>query len=79
MGFKITWSSDSILSDLRACAREAGSPYNDGFTAWHCKQDLLRVKYELDQMLDQLPNFANEQEYIQELKKKTVWKILKQP
>jgi hypothetical protein len=79
MGFKITWSADSILSNLTACAREARSPYNDGFTAWRCKQDLLRVKYEMDRILADLPTFAGEEEYIQELTKKTVWETLKRP
>ena len=79
MGFKITWSADSILSDLRACAREVSSPYNDGFSAWPCKQDLLRVKYELDKMLADLPTFVDEHECVEELKKQTVWETLKRP
>lgn len=76
MGFKITWDSAQILRDLRQCAAQAASPYNDGFTAWGCKQDLLQVKYELEQMLQVLPTFAGEEEYVRELEKKTVWKTL---
>lgn len=76
MSFRITWDSDQIIGDLRRCATQVASPYNDGFSAWGCKQDLLQVKYELDAMLQDLPAFADEADYIRELEKKTVWKTL---
>jgi hypothetical protein len=76
MSFRITWDSDQIIGDLHRCATQVASPYNDGFSAWGCKQDLLQVKYELDAMLQDLPAFADEADYIRELEKKTVWKTL---
>lgn len=77
MSFRITWDANQIVGDLRRCAAQVASPYNDGFSAWGCKQDLLQVKYELDAMLKDLPTFADEADYIRELEKKTVWKTLK--
>lgn len=76
MGFKITWDVAKIVSELRACSVAVRSPYNDGFTAWHCKQDLLQVKYTLDAMLQELPKFADEDHYIRELEKQQVWRAL---
>lgn len=76
MGFKISWDVPLILANLRRCAAEAASPYNDGFSAWHCKQDLLQVKYELDRMLRDLPHFADEDEWIRQQEKRDVWRCL---
>lgn len=77
MSFMITWNADKIISDLRAAATQAGSVYNDGFSAWHCKKDLLQVKYELERMLRDLPHFAGEDEYCREQEKQDVWQTLK--
>ena len=78
MTFRITWDAAQIIADLRAAARQAGNPYNDGFTAWGCKQDLLQVKYELDRMLRDLPHFAGEDEYCKQQEKQDVWRALNQ-
>jgi hypothetical protein len=77
MAFVKRWNVEDIQRQLSACSAQAGSVYNDGFTGWACKQDLLQVKYELDQMLRTLPTFAGEEEYVRELEKKTVWGTLK--
>ena len=60
MGFRMRWDVPQIILALRAAAAETASPYNDGFTAWHCKQDLLQVKYALEHMLKDLPTFSDE-------------------
>lgn len=79
MAFIKRWDVGDIQRQLGTCSAQVGNVYNDGFTAWACKQDLLQVKYELDQMLRDLPTFAGEEEYVRELEKKTVWKTLKRP
>jgi len=76
MSFKKRWDVGDIQRQLSACAAQISNGYNDGFTEWACKQDLLQVKYELDQMLLDLPTFAGEEEYLRELEKKIVWKTL---
>ena len=73
---KKDWDVGEIVRQLRSIHRQASSPYNDGFTAWHCKQDLLIVKYQLDEILRTAPKFAPEEEFIRELEKQTVWKRL---
>ena len=42
----------------------------DGYTTWPCKQDLYRVKFELDSMLKKCPTYAPEQEWLDEHNKK---------
>lgn len=76
--YRITWDAAKIIFELWSCARMAGDPHVDGFTGWNCKKDLLKVKYELDSMLKDLPTYADESTYIQELEKQQVWRSLNQ-
>lgn len=76
MGFRISWDADRIASDLRACAAQVRSGYNDGFTAWHCKKDLIRLQYMLQDLLESCPEFAGESEFRDELNKQKVWRVL---
>ena len=77
MGFRITWDADKIISDLRACTAQAVSPYNDGYSAWDCKKDLLTVKYALDEMLERCPSFSTvEDSFHEDMLKQKTWKIL---
>ena len=82
MSFVQRWKSTQIIQDLSACHAQVVSSYNDGFTAWACKQDLYRVKFELDQMLKDSPMFAGEQEWLEEQQrerdKRQTWRTLKQ-
>ncbi len=82
MGLIQRWNADQIINEIRLCYREAASSYNDGWTAWSCKQDLYRVKFELDEMLKNCPTFAGEQEWLKEQKieqdKQRAWRELKQ-
>lgn len=80
MSFIQRWNSEQIIRDLSACHAQVVSSYNDGFTAWACKQDLYRVKFELDQMLKESPTFAGEQEWLEEQQlerdKRRAWRTL---
>lgn len=82
MSFIKRWDSTRIIQDLSACHAQTASSYNDGFTAWACKQDLYRVKFELDQMLKDSPVFAGEQEWLEEQQrerdKRQTWRALRQ-
>ena len=76
MSFIKRWDVDVIQRQINACATQVNSNYNDGFTAWYCKKDLLVVKYQLDEILRQSPKFVDEEEFINELEQKLVWKRL---
>ena len=77
MGFRKTWEISQTIDQLHACARQAQSPYNDGFTAWACKQDLYRVKFAVEEMLARTPTFSGEEEWLEEQEKQKVMRILK--
>jgi hypothetical protein len=78
MGFKKNWEVGNITSQVHSLAREISSPYNDGYTQWHCKQDLYQIKQLVDQALARSPDFGDlEQEWLQTQEKKHIIKILK--
>lgn len=78
MGFKKRWEVGDITSQVHSLAREISSPYNDGYTQWHCKQDLYQIKQLVDQALARSPNFGDlEQEWLQTQEKKHIIKLLK--
>jgi hypothetical protein len=78
MGFKKNWEVGDITSQVHSLAREISSPYNDGYTQWHCKQDLYQIKQLVDQALARSPDFGDlEQGWLHEQEKKRIIKILK--
>ena len=70
------WDANQIIQDLHRCAREMNDHRNDGWTQWGCKQDLYRVKFELDQLLKNSPYFSMEKEWLAEQQKQQIWEIL---
>lgn len=76
MGFQKRWDVGDIQRQISACSGQMNSNYNDGFVQWHCKQDLLIVKYQLDELLRSAPKFAGEDEFVDQLDKQLVWKRL---
>jgi hypothetical protein len=79
MGFKKSWDVSSITSQIHSLSRECSSPYNDGFTAWGCKQDLLAIQQLVNDAIKNSPNFGTmEEEWLKEQEQKRIIKILKQ-
>jgi hypothetical protein len=76
MGFKKRWDVAEMQRLISACSAQMNNAYNDGFVQWHCKQDLLVVKYQLDEILRTAPKFADEEEFVDQLDKQLVWKRL---
>lgn len=76
MSFIKRWDADDVLAQLRHCSAQLYSNYNDGYTQWYCKQDLIRIKYALDEILESAPRFSGEDEFIEELEQQKTWKKL---
>jgi hypothetical protein len=75
---KKSWSVDEISRQIHALSREMNSPYNEGFTAFGCKQDLYQIKWLLDSVFKDSPNFGSiEQEWLTEQEKSRIIKHLK--
>lgn len=76
MGFRKDWNINEILAAISRMTRECSSPYNDGFTAFEIKKELLEIKFHLEDCLERCPKFHGEEELLQQrfLKKLKQWK-----
>jgi len=63
MGFKKSWDVDTLEGQLRRLYGEIASPYNDGFTASTCTQELFRIKCLVEDLYQQCPTFSGEEEW----------------
>ena len=79
MGFKKSWDPADIANQIRSLSRECSSLYNDGFTSFECKKDLLLIKKLVDDALADAPNFGEmEERWLKEQEQKRIIKILKE-
>ena len=72
----IDWNVDKVIADCRKMYAGANDPYVTGFVNWPCKQDLYRVKFAVDEMLEKTSGFAGEEEWLEEQEKEKMWKAL---
>lgn len=78
MGFMKRWDVANIEQQIKSCAMQLRSPYNDGFVAWECKKDLYEIAWLLDSILQNSPKFSHlEEEYLQNKKHEHLLQILK--
>lgn len=71
------WNADQIIQEASKIYLAGTNPRMDGFTTWPCKQDLYRIKWAVDEMLDNMPTYSVEDEFLAEHEKELVWKALK--
>ncbi len=62
MGYRKDWDMNVLRHSLWAMGHECSSPRNDGFTAFEIKKELLELKFLIDDMLDNAPKFAGEED-----------------
>ena len=55
---------------------ELNNPRNDGYVQWEIKKDLYKLKWLLDEILKDSPEFVGESEFLQEHSKKQMWRTL---
>jgi hypothetical protein len=65
MGFRKP-DLETAYSSIRTSLVEIKSPYNDGFTGIHCKQELYMLKCWLEDEYKKLPTFSGEEEWEQD-------------
>lgn len=65
MGFKKPRMEDAV-SQIRLCAAEASSPFNDGWTSMSCKKNLVELKWLIEDLLETCPTFIGEEAWEQE-------------
>lgn len=64
-------------SAISQMLREINSPYNDGFTSYHCKYELFLLKSWLDEQYSNLPQFDDEPKWQEEWEQERTIRILK--
>ncbi len=77
MGFKKPIELNDVTMQLLRAYGEVKSPYTDGFTAFYVKQDIYKVKWLIDEILKECPEFSGEEEWLEEQDKKKMWSELK--
>ena len=78
MGFKKPMDYNSVHHQIYIAGVELNSPRNDGFTTWAIKQDLYKIKFLLDEIMETSPTYGDlEQEFLTEESKRQVWHKLK--
>lgn len=78
MGFRKPLDYNSVQHQIHMAGVELRSHYNDGFNQWEIKKDLYKLKWLLDGILKESPEFADEAKYLEENEKKIIWKTLHQ-
>jgi len=73
----INWDVNKVIGECRKMYAGANDPYMTGWNNWPCKQDLYRVKFAVDEMLEKTSMFGGEDEWLEEQEKEKVLRILK--
>ena len=68
---------DGIMSKIRKMNIEMTSPYNDGYVSWGIKQDLYLLKFFLDKVIADAPNFKGEEDWLKDKEQELMMEILK--
>jgi hypothetical protein len=76
MGFRKPMDYNSVHHQIYLAGVELNSPRNDGYVQWEIKKDLYKLKWLIDEILKDSPDFAGEQEFLQEHSKKQMWRAL---
>ena len=72
------WNVDTIISQLRACHWAMTDPRMTGYVTWECKKDIHKIKFVLEDILENSPTYVGETEWLNEQAKEKTWKILSQ-
>lgn len=67
---------NSVNHQIYIAGVELNNPRNDGYVQWEIKKDLYKLKWLLDEILKDSPEFAGESEFLQERSKKQMWRTL---
>jgi vancomycin permeability regulator SanA len=76
MGFRKPMDYNAVHHQIYMSGVELNSPRNDGYVQWEIKKDLYQLKFLLDQILKDSPEFVGEPEFLQEQSKRQMWRAL---
>ncbi len=72
------WSLDQIKQEIWKIKFAVTDHRMDGFVTWGYKQDLIRLKYYIDDQLAACPTYTPEKEFIDKLEAEHTFKILQE-
>ena len=67
-----------VMWDIQKLHMMERDPYATGFETWSYKQDLLLLKWAIDEMLEKAGTYTDEKEFIEAHEKRRMWKALKE-
>ena len=73
----IDWNIKEIERQLYRIYSGAVDSYETGYNNRPCKKDLYRVKFLVDQLLEECPSFTYEEEWLREQEAEKIIRILK--
>jgi hypothetical protein len=76
MGFRKPIDYHSVHHQIYMAGVELHDSRNDGFNQWTIKQDLHRLKWLLDEIMADAPEFADEAEFLKEHEQVKMWRTL---
>ena len=76
MGYSKQMDYNSVHHQLYMSGVELHSKYNDGFTQFEIKKDLHRLKWLLDEIMEDAPTFTGEDEFLKEHEQTKMWRTL---
>jgi hypothetical protein len=77
MGFRKPIDYNSVHHQIYMAGVEMNSSLNDGYTQWYIKEDLYKIKWLLDEIMADAPEFVMEKEFLDEHSKVKMWRTLK--
>lgn len=77
MGYRHDYDINSIYHQLYMANVAMHDPRNDGSVTWGIKQDLYKIKFLMDNIMNNASTYVDEAEWLEEQSKKEMWKILK--
>jgi hypothetical protein len=76
MGFRKPMDYNAVQHQIYISGVELNSPYNDGYVQWEIKKDLHKLKWLLDEILKDSPEFVGEDEFLKEHEQVKMWRTL---
>lgn len=71
------WNVREVENQLHQMHYGATDAKMTGWNNWPCKQDLYRVKFLVDELLEKCPTFVGEDEWLREQEAEKIVRILK--
>jgi len=71
------WNRQEIEREISKIKWATTDPRMDGFVTWGWKQDLIRLKYYIDEALADCPTYVGEEDFINEIEQEKTFNLLK--